>query len=260
MSGVAELSGGLFMRSDASGRSGFTRDDFSATRWTIVIGAADTRSPSAREALEQLCRTYWMPLYAYVRRHGHSPQDAEDLTQAFFAKFLEKNYIADVRRERGKFRAFLLTALKRFLANEWDHQHAQKRGGFQTFISIDKDLAESRFAPAQGKESQPDLVFEQQWATTLLEQVRTRLREECVAHGKGPQFEQLHGCLVKDASAQPYAEIAARLSLTEAAVKMAVRRLRARYREILLEEVANTVASPDEVDEEIRHLFSVFSG
>jgi RNA polymerase sigma factor (sigma-70 family) len=223
-----------------------------------VLSARETESPRSQEALETLCRTYWPPLYAYVRRLGHSPHDAEDLTQAFFAKLLEKDYVAQARQEKGRFRTFLLTALKRFLANEWDRQHAQKRGGFQSVVSINQDQVESRLClePAYGVTA--DVVFERQWAMTLLERVTARLQEEYLASGRAKLFEQLRHCLVKDESALSYAELAVQLHLTEAAVKMAAQRLRTRYRELLRLEIAETVSAPEEVEAEIQHLFSSF--
>ena len=231
---------------------------FVTTHWSVVLSAQEKNSSRAAQALETLCRTYWYPLYAYARRRGHSPPDAEDLTQEFFARLLQKDYLKSVAQEKGKFRTFLLVALQRFLANEWDRQHAQKRGGFQPIVSIDKEMAESRFAAEPVHHLQPDVLFDRQWAVTLLQATMAQLHEEYVASGRAKLFELLRGCLAKDESALPYAEIAARLNLTEAAVKMAVQRVRARYREILRAEIAGTVGSPEEIDEEIRHLFSTF--
>lgn len=234
------------------------RPVFVTTQWTVVLSAQDSSSPQSNQALETLCRAYWFPLYAFVRRLGHGPHDAQDLTQDFFARVLEKGYLKAADRERGRFRTFLLVALKRFLANEWDRQHAQKRGGFTPIVSIDQQLAESRFTAEPAHQLQPDLLFDRQWALTLLERTMTRLQDEYTATGRARLFEFLRGCLAKDESALPYAEIAGRLNLTEAAVKMAVQRLRARYRDILRTEIADTVASPVEVEEEIRHLFATF--
>jgi len=234
------------------------RPVFSTTHWSVVLSAQDKDSPRSLEALESLCRAYWYPLYAFVRRQGHRPHDAQDLTQEFFARLLEKDYLKSAAREKGKFRTFLLVVLKRFLANEWDRQHAQKRGGFTPIVSIDQELAESRFAAEPAHQLQPDVLFDRQWAVTLIERVMARLQEEYLASGRAKLFEYLHSCLARDESALPYAEIAARLNLTEAAVKMAVHRLRARYREILQAEIADTVSSPEEIEEEIRHLFSTF--
>ena len=224
----------------------------------MVLSAQDRDSARSDAALETLCRTYWYPLYAFARRLGHPAHDAQDLTQEFFARLLRKEYLKSAEREKGRFRTFLLVALKHFLANEWDRQHAQKRGGFVSVMSIDQELAESRFAAEPSHNLQPDVLFDRQWAMTLLERTMSQLHDEYVATGRARLFEFLQGCLAKDESALPYAEIATRLNLTEAAVKMAVQRLRARYREILQAEIAETVASPEEVEEEIRHLYSAF--
>ncbi len=208
--------------------------------------------------MEALCRTYWYPLYAFVRRQGRGSHDAQDLTQEFFARMLEKEYLKSAAREKGKFRTFLLVAFKRFLANDWDWQHAQKRGGFTPVVAIDQEHAEARFAAEPAHHLQPDVLFDRQWAMTLLERTMSRLHDEYLATGRAKLFEFLRDCLAREESALSYAEIAARLNLTEAAVKMAVQRMRARYREILRAEIADTVSSPEEVEEEIRHLFSTF--
>lgn len=227
---------------------------FVTTHWSVVLKAGNDTA-----ALSELCRVYWSPLYAYVRRLGKSPQDAEDLTQAFLARLLEKNYIASADQEKGRFRTFLLIALKRFLANEWDREHAQKRGGFQTIIPIDHAMAESRFGAEPACADQPDVLFERQWAITLLDQVMAQLQAEYTDTDRGELFTHLHPCLTKEDDALPYAEIAAKLGMTEAAIKMALQRLRGRYRELLRTEIAKTVESPDEIEDEIRHLFAVFS-
>ncbi len=231
---------------------------FVTTHWSVVLSARQPDSPQSAVALETLCRTYWYPLYAYLRRQGQPPHDAQDLTQGFFARLLQKDYLQAAAREKGRFRTFLLVALKRFLANEWDREHAQKRGGFAPVVPIDQDFAESRFAADPSPNVQPDVLFDRNWATTLLERAMMQLKEEYVASGRAKLFEYLQSCLMHDESALPYAEIAARLNLTEPAVKMAVHRLRARYREILRAEIAHTVSSPEEVEEEVRHLFSAF--
>jgi len=237
---------------------GHHRPVFVTTHWSVVLSAQDKDSPGSVEALESLCRTYWYPLYAFVRRQGRSPHDAQDLTQGFFARVLEKDYLKSAACEKGKFRTFLLMALKRFLADEWDRQHAQKRGGFSPVVSIDQELAESRFAAELAHRLQPDVLFDRQWAMTLIERVMARLQEEYLASGRAKLFEFLRNCLAKDETALPYAEIAAQLNLTEAAVKMAIHRLRARYREILHAEIADTVSAPEDVEGEIRYLFSTF--
>jgi len=225
----------------------------------VVLSALDKESKVSADALEQLCRVYWFPLYAYARRVSNNPANAEDLTQGFFAKLLQKDYLRSAARDKGRFRTFLLTALQRFMANEWDRQHAQKRGGFAPVISIDQELAENRFAaePAQGL--QPDTLFDRHWALALLEQTMTQLREEYVTSGRAALFELLQNCLTQDEAALPYKEVAGRLNSTEAAVKMAMSRLRARYREVLRLQIAQTVTSEAEVEDEVRHLFSAFS-
>lgn len=231
---------------------------FVTTHWSVVLSAQDPHSPRSLEALESLCRTYWYPLYSYARRAGQSPPDAEDLTQGFFARLLEKDYLKTAAREKGRFRTFLLVALKRYLANEWDRQHAQKRGGFAPVVPIDQDLAESCFASELAHNLSPDLLFDRQWAMTLIEQTMTQLQHEYVVSGRRQLFEYLRNCIAREESALPYAEIAGRLELTEAAVKMAIQRLRNRYREILKHKIAQTVSAPEEIEEEIRHLFSAF--
>ena len=231
---------------------------FATTHWSVVLSAQDKASPRSSEALERLCRAYWYPLYAYARRAGHSPSDAEDLTQGFFARLLEKDYLRSAAPDKGRFRTFLLVAFKRYSADEWDRQHAQKRGGFAPILSIDQELAESRFASEPAHHLQPDVLFDRQWARTLLERILSRLQDEYVGTGRAKLFELLRSCLAGEESAWPYAELAVRLDLTEAAIKMAVHRLRARYREILLAEIAETVSSSEDVEEEIRHLFSAF--
>ena len=228
------------------------------THWSVVLSAQESDSPHSFQALESLCRAYWYPLYAFVRRQGRGPHDAQDLTQAFFARLLEKNYLKSAAQDKGKFRTFLLTALKRFLADDWDRQHAQKRGGFASVLSIDHELAESRFAAEPGHELQPDVLFDRQWAVALIDGVMAQLQEEYLTTGRAKLFESLRRCLVRDESAPLYSEIAAELNLTEAAVKMAIYRMRARYREILRAQIANTVSSPGQIEEEIQHLFSTF--
>jgi DNA-directed RNA polymerase specialized sigma24 family protein len=231
---------------------------FVTTHWSVVLSAREKDFPQSAAALETLCRTYWYPLYAYLRRQGRPPHDAQDLTQGFFARLLQKDYLDAAAREKGKFRTFLLVALKRFLANEWDREHAQKRGGFAPIVPIDQEFAESRLAADPSPNVQPDVLYDRQWAMTLLERAMCQLREEYVASGRARLFEYLQSCLVREESALPYSQVAARLNLTEAAVKMAVHRLRARYREILRAEIAHTVSSREEVEEEVRHLFFAF--
>jgi len=224
---------------------------FAATRWTVVLAARRETSPQARVALEELCRQYWYPLYAYVRRSGYESHEAEDLTQEFFVRLLAKNYLAEVDPEKGKFRSFLLASLKHFLANEWDKARAQKRGGGRTFVSLD---AETRYRQEPVDELTADKLLDRQWALALLEQVLGRLEAET----DPKQFAALKPFLTAEKEAIPYANVAGQLETSEGAVKVAVHRLRQRYRKLLREEIAHTVASPAEVDEEIRHLFAAF--
>ncbi len=231
---------------------------FVTTHWSVVLSAQDKDSARSSEALEALCRAYWYPLYAYARRVGQSPADAEDLTQGFFARLLEKDYLRAASREKGRFRTFMLTALKRYMANEWDRQHAEKRGGFVPRVVIDLEAAESRLGFEPADPISADVLFDRQWALALLERTMARLRQEYSASGRAALFELLQNCLTKEDSALPYAAIAKRPNLTEAAVKMAVHRLRHRYQELLREEIAQTVSAPDEVEAEIRHLFAAF--
>jgi RNA polymerase sigma-70 factor (ECF subfamily) len=227
---------------------------FATTQWSVVLTAGDFDAPEAAAALEKLCRAYWYPLYAYVRRRGFSEHDAQDLTQEFFARLLEKNFLAEARRERGRFRSFLLATLKHFLANEWKRAHRLKRAGGQVFVPIQTENGETRYGAEPAHELTPERIFERRWALTLLEQAIARLREEFVASGKGAVFEQLKDFLTGDDAAPSYAEIAPRLGLSEDALKMTVSRLRKRYRELRRAAVAETVANPHEVDDELRHL------
>lgn len=239
-------------------RSGGGRS-FAATRWTVVLTAGRGSSPQAGRALEELCRTYWYPLYAYVRGRGHSPHEAEDLTQEFFARLLAKDYLADVDREKGKFRSFLLASLKHFLANEWDRARAAKRGGGRPHLSLDTQMAETRYRSEPANDLIPEKLLDRQWALALLDQVLARLQAEFVADGKKKQFDELKLLLTEGKGATSYAEVAARLGTTEGAAKVAVHRLRRRYRELLREEISHTVAAPAEIEEEIRHLFAAFA-
>jgi RNA polymerase sigma factor (sigma-70 family) len=234
---------------------------FVTTHWSVVIAAAGRNDTThARDALAGLCQAYWHPLYAYVRRLGHSPHDAQDLTQEFFARLLAKNYLANADESRGRFRSFLLVSLKHFLANEWDKACAQKRGGGAVPIPIDPDVAETgcHFEPADNVTA--DKIFERRWALTLLDLVLRRLREEYTATDREKLFEQLKPTLTEASREVRYAEIAVRLGSSEGAVKVAVHRLRQRYRELLRAEIADTVANPAEVDDELRNLFAALSG
>jgi len=236
------------------------RDFFATTRWTVVLASGGRSTPGADVALEELCRTYWYPLYAYVRRHGHSREDAEDLTQSFFARFLQKNYLENLRAEHGRFRAFLIASLKHFLANEWDRARRQKRGGGLPPISLDWQDADSRYQIDPADHLSPDKLYDRAWAVTLLERVIRRLRDENAADGKALLFERLKPFLMLGRSDIPYAQAAAGLEMTEGAARVAVHRLRRRYRELLREEIGQTLSDPAQVDEEMRALFSAFAG
>lgn len=236
------------------------RPAFVTTHWSVVLRAGRSDTTRARDALAKLCQTYWFPLYAYVRRRGHSPEDAQDLTQEFFARLLEKNWVADADQNKGRFRSFLLSAMNHFLADEWDKARAQKRGGGACPLPLQFDTAETRYGVEPADNATPERSYELRWALTMLEEVLNRLQVEQAQAGKADWFAALHPCLVGERTAQPYAELAAKLEVSEGAVKSAVHRLRQRYRQLLREEIAQTVASAGEVDEEMRHLLSVFSG
>jgi RNA polymerase sigma-70 factor (ECF subfamily) len=233
---------------------------FTTTHWSVVLAAGHSAHPDAQEALEGLCRAYWYPLYAYIRRRGQSPEEAQDLTQEFFARFLEKKYLRRADPTRGQFRAFLLTALKHFLANEWKKAHRQKRGSGLPVLSIDAAVAEQRYAAEPVEETNPETIYERRWAATLLDGVLRMLQQEWIAAGKDGLFEDLKSSLWGGSCPTSYAEIARRRGSTETAIKMAAYRLRQRYRELLRAAIANTVSCPAEVDGELRHLIAVISG
>ena len=222
--------------------------------------AGDLASPRATDALEKLCRTYWFPLYAYVRRSGYAAHDAQDLTQGFFARLLEKNFLESVDRRKGRFRSFLLASLNHFLANERDYANAIKRGGGQIAISLDEVSAENRFRLEPIVEDSPESIFDQQWALELLERALSRLRAEYVAAGKAGEFERLKRFLGNAPVEGDYTEMADELTMTVAAVAVSVHRMRHRYRDRIRAEVAQTVSDSGEVDEEMRHLFAALNG
>lgn len=232
---------------------------FATTQWNTVLTAGRESSPDAQAALEQLCRTYWYPLYAFLRRSGQNETDAEDLIQAFFARLLEQDWLATADPAKGRFRSFLLICLKRFVGGETRKAEAQKRGGRDVILSLDDADAAQRYAAEMAEGLAPDEVYDRRWALTLLEQAWGRLREECRATGKLPLFEHLRAAQDGGTEAPSYAALAASLNLTESALKSSLFRLRARYREILRQEVAQTVSHPSEVDDEIRHLLGVLS-
>jgi RNA polymerase sigma factor (sigma-70 family) len=213
-----------------------------------VLKAASSDTSDARQALAKLCQTYWYPLYAYVRRRNYSPPDAEDLTQEFFARFLQHRWVDDADREKGRFRTFLLSAMNHFLANEWNKARAQKRGGGATLLPLEFGTAETRYSREPADSVTPEQVFERRWALALLETVVHRLQAEYEQDGKTELFAALNPCLVGDRTAQPYEELARKLGVNEGTIKSAVYRLRQRYRQLLRDEIAQTVAGPDEVD------------
>lgn len=242
--------------SDSSGGSSSNQArGFATTRWTLVVGAGDSGTPEAHAALAELCGRYWFPLYAYVRRRGYQTAEAQDLTQEFFAQLLEKNVLAQAAPDRGRFRSFLLTSLANFLANEWDRQQAEKRGGGRRVLSLDLTEGESRLNCEPTHDDTPERLFERHWACTLLDEVVRRLRGEFAAAGKLRHFELLEPTLAGHQRGTAFPEIARELGLSDDAVRQAALRLRRRYRELLREEVEQTVADPTEVDDEIRRLF-----
>jgi DNA-directed RNA polymerase specialized sigma24 family protein len=232
---------------------------FATTRWTLVLAAGDRSTPQADVALEELCRTYWYPLYAYVRRQGRSREDAQDLTQAFFACLLEKNYLERIRSDGGKFRSFLLVAMKRFLANAWDRATSQKRGGGIIPLSLDWQDADTRYQINPADDLSPDKLYDRAWALTVLERVITRLRDENSAEGKAKLYEQLKQFLMVGKSEISYVQAATALEMSEGALRVAVHRLRRRYRELLREEIAQTLSDPAQAGEEMQVLFSALS-
>jgi RNA polymerase sigma-70 factor (ECF subfamily) len=235
------------------------RDVFATTHWTVVLAAGRRHSPQSDRALEELCRTYWFPLYAYVRRHGHTKEDAEDLVQAFFARFLEKNYLAELDAEHGRFRAFLLASLKHFMINEWRRGARLKRGGGVATLSLDWQTADTKFQVADTRAPSPDKAFDREWALVLLAKVIERLQKECDDHGKAGQFEQLKIFLTAGKGECSYADAGQALDMDETTARVTVHRLRKRYRELLRDEIAQTLTDPAQVDEEMKALFGAFS-
>ena len=237
--------------------SGRNHERFVATRWSVVLAAGGPDADDERQrALEELARIYWFPLYAYVRRYGQSPQNAEDLTQEFFARLIEKRSLRHVDRSKGKFRSFLLASLKHFLANEYDKAQAQKRGGRTNVLALDAGDAEARYRIEPVDQMTPERLFEQRWAWAVLDRVLLRLRERYAGNGQGALFEALKGALLERPAAGQYAEVARELGMVQGAVVVAAHRLRARYRKLLRDEIAQTVADPELIDEEVQYLLS----
>lgn len=235
------------------------RGAFATTHWSVVLRAGNAQSGQAHEALEKLCRAYWYPLYAYVRRRGYSPEDAQDLTQSFFAHLLGKNSVAAADRERGRFRTFLLAALNHFLADEWDKTQRQKRGGGARFISFDADTAEKNYSLEPVDRLDAAAIFERRWVTTLFATVLARLEQEYRDTGRAETFARLKTFLTGERGETPCAQAARELNLSENATKQAVHRLRGRYRELFREEIAQTVAGPADIDAEVRHILAILS-
>lgn len=232
-------------------------DRFATTHWSVVIGAAHARAPEADQALTTLCQRYWFPLYAFVRRAGYSAEDAQDLTQEFFVQLLAKNTLAVANPERGKFRSFLIGAIKHFMANQRRHDRAQKRGGDHAVLSLDFHRGEDRYQRIEPEDhSTPERLYEKRWALALLDLVFTRLREEFSQAGKLPQFDRLKQFLAVRPADTSYHDVAGKLEMTEGAVKVAVHRMRRRYRELLKDEIAQTVTGPEALDDELRDLMA----
>lgn len=228
---------------------------FTTTRWSLVLSAQDESTAQASEALAQLCQAYWYPLYAFIRRRGFTAHDAQDLTQEFFYRLLDRHYLRAVDHRKGRFRSFLLASVEHFLANDWRRSQAQKRGGQATLVSID-DSAETRYLQENPPTLSPERVYEQRWAIAFLDRVLQRLRREFVEAGKQRQFEAFKVFLTGDGPPSTHAALARELETTEAAVKMAVSRLRQRYAEVLRSEIADLVARPEDIEDELRALLN----
>ena len=227
---------------------------FPHTRWSLVLAATGQDAPETAAALEALCRAYWYPLYVHVRRCGQSAHDAQDLTQAFFCRLLEKRWLESADRERGRLRTFLLTMLKNFMCNEWRRATAQQRGGGLAQVPFDTEFAESRYTSEPGPELAAAAAFDRQWALTLLDLTMNRLRSEFAATGRSGDFETLKSCLTAQRGSLDYAGLGAQLGMNEGAARVAVHRLRKRFREIYREEISQTLADKADLDGELRHL------
>jgi RNA polymerase sigma-70 factor (ECF subfamily) len=235
------------------------RNYFATTHWSVVLKAGQSDTPRGRDALAKLCQTYWFPLYAHVRRRGHSPEDAKDLTQGFFVRLIEHQTLANADPNQGRFRSFMRGAMNHFLADERAKEQTLKRGGGHVPFSLDLAAAEERFDLEPADDASPDKIFDKQWAEALLGAVLSQLAEEFRRDGKAELFEALKLTLNGPRESQPYSALAVSLRMNEGAVKMAVHRLRKRYRALLQAEIENTVASPEQAKEEMRHLFAVLS-
>jgi RNA polymerase sigma factor (sigma-70 family) len=232
---------------------------FATTQWSVVLKAGHSNRPDASRALATLCQSYWFPLYAYVRRHVKDASEAQDLTQEFFARLIEKEILAIASPNVGRFRSFLLTSMKNFLTNEWNKAHAQKRGGRAALLSLDFDSGDSRYGLEPGHDLTPERLFERNWAITLLDLVLARLRDEFAAEGKSAHFELLRPFIGGNRPEASYSFVAGELNISPGAAKVAAHRLRRRYREMLRQELAQTVADPADVDDEISWLFQAIA-
>ena len=248
------------MNSDTEPTQPSRRAWFASTHWSVVLAAQEGDSATACEALEKLCGTYWPPLYAFIRREGYDETEAKDLTQEFFLRLIDRDFLQRLRHQQGKFRSFLLTFLKHFLLEQRGKNNAQKRGGGKVIVSLEQIAEEGSYLNEPVDDFSPDQVFERRWAQTIFQVALNRLGEEFVSAGKAELFDLLKDFQPREKGAPSYAEIGARFGMTEAAVKSAVQRMRARHREILRQEIANTLTRPDEIEEEIRHLREVLSG
>lgn len=241
-----------FLRLEGGGR------DFASTHWSLVLLAGREHSPKSAAALETLCRAYWYPLYSFARRQGHPPPEAADLTQEFFAHLLDSNALSSVDRDKGKFRSFLLASFKNLLANEWHRARRQKRGGGSPQLSLDEELAEGRFQAEPSDSVSPDKLFDRRWAETLLARALERLRSECDDGEKVRRFDEVKSFLLGEKSGDSLAAAAERLNLSLSALKAVVHRLRRRFRELIKDEIAQTVSTPEAVEQELRELFTAF--
>jgi RNA polymerase sigma factor (sigma-70 family) len=233
---------------------------FRSTHWSVVLAAGDSQSPQTSQALEKLCRAYWYPLYAFVRRQGWNPEDSQDLTQAFFAYLLEKKAFGKADPSKGRFRSFLLASLTNFLNNERDKLRRLKRGGGIEILPLEVERGEERYQAEPASKESPETIFERQWAQTVIEQVAARLNEEFTAAGQADRFGVLKDFLMGDSEHLSYADAGSRLGLSTTAVTSAIHRMRGRFRELFRAEIANTLDSPDNLDEEIRHLLNALGG
>ena len=247
------------MSDDPRFRPGPHGGSFPTTRWSLVVAAGEGRNAESRDALDVLCRLYWPPVYSFVRATGHDAESARDLTQGFFARLLEKSDLRQVDRTRGRFRAFLLASVKHFVANEWDRVRAQRRGGGRTLASLDVEDAEAKYGLSLAVPQTPETIYEKQWALTLLEHALSRLGEEMARSKHAQHFSRFRPFLTFEGSEASYQDLAQELGMSEAAIKVTIHRMRRRFGGLLREEVAQTLdgASPADVDDEIRYLFSL---